>query len=137
MCGLMPVNKKIMMNEDFQNCPDDESTESAEKRRFESVGDALKAGKDEGAAKAREKGPQLKSGISDAVHDVAYGLAYGSVFAGAFLNELIPRSIRDGLSKGATAGKKAGQAACEKVGDALKTDSETVNEEGAVNPSFS
>ena len=63
------------MTENHSTDPDHHIPETTPKRRFDSVRDAFAAGKDEGAAKAREKGPQLKLGICDLVHDVAYGVA--------------------------------------------------------------
>lgn len=123
-----------MTEEQFQN-PEQDSHEQTGKRRFDNLGDALKAGYDEGAAKAREKGPQLKSGVADLVHDLAYGVAYGSVFTGAFLHELLPKAVREGLSKGFAAGKEAGKETSAKFGDAMATDAE--NGANVTNPSFS
>jgi hypothetical protein len=116
--------------------PNREKPEPAEKRRFDNVGDALAAGKNDGAAKAREKGPQLKSGVCDLVHDLAYGVAYGSVFAGAFLHELLPRSVREGISKGVSSGKEAGKEAGAKVTEAVSLSPEAEGPE-MTNPSFS
>lgn len=123
------------MTEDQFQKPEQDSCEPSEKRRFDNLGEALKAGSEDGAAKAREKGPQLKSGVADMVHDLAYGVAYGSVFAGAFLQELLPKSVRDGLSKGLAAGKEAGKKSGARFGDVMVADVE----EGpnVTNPTFS
>ena len=122
------------MTEDHTANPENDIPESTEKRRFETTCDALAAGKKDGAAKAREKGPQLKSGVSDLFHDMAYGVAYGSFFAGAFLHELLQRSVREGISKGVSAGRNSGKNAATKVSDAVA--SETVPEGAEINPSF-
>jgi hypothetical protein len=109
------------MNEPMSESPETPETEAqtAAKREFGSIGEAIVAGREEGAAQARTKAPELKSGIANVVHDLAYGLAYGTVFTGAFVNELIPEKIREGLSKGAEAGRKAGKEACDKASDVL------------------
>ena len=122
------------MTENHSTDPDHHIPETTPKRRFDSLRDALAAGKDEGAAKAREKGPQLKLGICDLVHDVAYGVAYGSVFAGALLHEILPKSVREGISKGVAGGKKAGQEAGTKVTEAVA--SSEVEGPEVTNPSF-
>ena len=125
------------MNENLSNDAGQSPDTDDAGRQFESVGDAIKAGTSEGAARARETAPELKTGVAHAIHDVAYGLAYGSVFAGAFINELIPKTFREGLSKGADAGKAAGMKACEKVHETLSPDSSQVGETDTTNRSFS
>lgn len=120
--GLILQNKKTKsMNEEFNepNVEAEAEPTPEVKREYHTVSEALVAGREDGAGKAKEKAPELKSGIANVAHDVAYGLAYGTVFAGAFVNELIPSKIREGLSKGANAGRKAGKTACEKAADAL------------------
>ena len=78
------------MSEKFNQNPENSCEGSESKRQFDSFGEALKAGTTDGAAKAREKAPGLKTGVADAVHDMAYGLAYGSVFAAAFIKNFKP-----------------------------------------------
>lgn len=56
----------------------EQPVEEETKRQFDNMGDALRAGKDEGSAKAREAAPGLKSCIAEAFHDLAYGVAYGA-----------------------------------------------------------
>jgi len=129
--------KQLNMNQDAQNPPNDEAPPKDQGRRFETLTEALEAGKNDGAAKAREKGPAFKSGIADAAHDLAYGLAFGSVFTGTFVHELIPRSLRDGFSRGAAAGKAAARDACKKVNNSFKTENEEVGTEESTKPSFS
>ena len=109
------------MNEPFNESPEIPETDAPTqtKREFGSVSEAIEAGRTEGAAQARSKAPELKSGVASVVHDLAYGLAFGTVFTGAFVNELIPEKIREGLSKGADAGRKAGKAACDKASKAM------------------
>lgn len=132
-----PREQNKTMTEDHSQTPLQDDSATDDKRRFDSVTDALRAGKDDGAAKAREKCPQLKSGVANVVHDVAYGLAYGSTFAGAFLQELLPQSVREGFSKGASDGKEAGQAASTKVVEAVSSGSESQADLNDPKPSFS
>lgn len=109
-----PMNSMNEEKNNFQDTPPTEAPAPA-KREFNSTSDAFKAGREDGAAKAREKSPEFLSGMANALHDLAYGVAYGTVFAGAFANELIPENIRNGLFKGAEAGKKDGKSACQKT----------------------
>jgi len=114
------------MNEEFTEAtnPPEIEAQTEAKREFSNLTEALEAGCEDGAAKAKTSVPELKSSIAKVVHDVAYGLAYGSVFAGTFVNELISGKVREGFSKGADAGRRAGKAACEKAAAALTPDSD-------------
>ena len=94
------------------------------KRQFDTMGDALRAGKDEGSAKAREAAPGLKSCVAEAFHDLAYGAAYGAFFTGSFANELVPKTVKRGLAKGAEAGKAAARKAREKASEAFSPSAE-------------
>ena len=89
------------------------------KRQFDSMGDALRAGKDEGSAKAREAAPGLKSCVAEAFYGLAYGVAYGAFFSGFFVNELVPKAVKSGFAKGAEAGKAAACMGREKASEAF------------------
>ena len=94
---------------------EEQPVEEETKRQFDTMGDALRAGKDEGSAKAREAAPGLKSCVAEAFHD----LAYGAFFTGSFANELVPKTVKSGLAKGAEAGKAAARKAHEKASEAF------------------
>lgn len=91
----------------------------AEKRHFESVGEAVHAAKEDACNRARETAPKIKSAVSDAVHDLAYGGAFGAVFVGAFAMELVPKPLREGVAKGAKAGRDKARHACDKVREVM------------------
>ena len=93
-------------------------------RQFDTMGDALWAGKDEGSAKAREAAPDFKSCVAEAFHGLAYGVAYGAFFSGFFVNELVPKTVKSGLAKGAEAGKAAARMAREKASEAFSSSAE-------------
>jgi len=97
----------------------EQPVEEETKRQFDNMRDALRAGKDEGSAKAREAAPGLKSCIAEAFHDLAYSVAYGAFFTGSFANELVPKTVKSGLAKGAEAGKAAARKAHEKASEAF------------------
>ena len=98
--------------------------EEETKRQFDTMGDALRAGKNEGPARAREAAPSLKSCVAEAFHDLAYGIAYGAFFTGSFANELVPKTVKSGLAKGAGAGKAAARKAREKASEAFSPSAE-------------
>jgi hypothetical protein len=98
--------------------------EEETKRQFDTMVDALRAGKDEGSAKAREAAPSLKSCVAEAFHDLAYGIAYGAFFTGSFANEIVPKTVKSGLAKGAEAGKAAARKAREKASEAFSPSAE-------------
>lgn len=104
--------------------PEDQPVNEEPKRQFDTMGDALRAGKDEGSAKARKAAPSLKSTVADAFHDIAYGVAYGAFFTGSFANELVPKAVKSGLTKGAEAGKAAARKAREKAAETISPSQE-------------
>jgi len=119
--------------------PSEEQTvEDESKRQFDTMSDAIKAGKQEGSAKAREAAPSLKSCVAEAFHDLAYGVAYGAFFTGSFANELVPKTVKNGLSKGAKAGRDAAQKARNKAAEAFSPSQEEsaveIVEEVSINP---
>jgi hypothetical protein len=95
----------------YENKPQD----TEEKRHFESCSDALRSGREEATAKAREAAPKLKAAVADVIFDVAYGAAYGACFAGAFANEFVPKTVKDVVGKGVAKGAAAGRSAADKV----------------------
>ncbi len=117
---------------------EEQPVEEETKRQFDTMNDALRAGKDEGSAKAREAAPSLKSSVAEVFHDLAYGVAYGAFFTGSFANELIPNTLKNGLAKGAEAGKAAARKAREKTAEAFSSSQEgeavEAAEEIAINP---
>ena len=118
--------------------PDGQTAEEDPKRQFDTLCDALRSGKYEGSAKAKEAAPTLKSSVAEVFHDLAYGVAYGAYFTGAFANEMVPKKVKSGLAKGAEAGKAAARKARENASRVFSPCPEAevveVIEEGSVNP---
>ena len=116
----------------------EQPVEEETKRQFDTMGDALRAGKNEGSAKAREAAPGLKSCVAEAFHNLAYGVAYGAFFTGSSANELVPKTVKSGLAKGAEAGKAAARKAREKVSEAFSPSAEEdaveLIEDGSISP---
>ena len=117
---------------------DEQPVEEKTKRQFDTIGDAIHAGKHEGSAKACEAAPSLKSCVAGAFHDLAYGVAYGAFFTGSFANELVPKTVKNGLAKGAEAGKSAARKAREKASEVFSPSAKDevieLIEEGPTNP---
>jgi len=104
------------MTEESQ-APEPESTESTPRTpRYDSVGDAMSAGRNAAEEKAKNSATATSDFVGAAVQDLAYGAAFGICFTGYFVRELVPERVRHnvvrGLRRGKTAAKHAAEDLC-------------------------